>query len=256
MKILKKVVVVICCLVIGVGCTITSWAGELNNIKKYLEELNVIDKDSFRTDEGVYRIEAVPAIMKVFGVRDENVSSHPYFVSPPFADLGSRWVSEISNLEEGYVLNAVGIDMIQGYGGKFYPFNTITADEAVAIMVRFIEQKTIYHDDWHKLEYTHRYAQEAGLFLETDRFYENGNVAVTIEEFETLLYRLTNQPAFWYFNDGQYYDYERSRTYVELLQGDFPEERRMWSTQAAQGIFPGDERYEDYDIEKESKFKD
>lgn len=237
-----------CCLVIGVGGTITSRADEPDNIRKYLEELNVIDKDSFRTDEGVYRIEAVPAIMKVFGVRDENAVP-PFFIAPPFADVGSGGSDEISNLEECYVLCAVGINMIQGYGGDFYPFNKITADEAVAIMARFIEQKTVYHDDWYKLEYTHQYAQEAGLLLKTDRFYENGDIEITKTEFETLLYRLANQSAFWYFDNGQYYDYERSRTYAELLQGDFPEVRRMWSTQAAQGIFPGDERYKDYDIE-------
>ena len=241
MKVLKKVIAVMCCLVIGVGGAKTKWADEPENITKYLEELNVINNDSFRTDEGVYRIEAVPAIMKVFGVREEDAYP-PSFIAPPFSDLAYGGVNEISNIERRYVLRAAGIDMIQGYAGKFYPFDKITADETVAIMARFIEQKTVYHDNWDELEFTHRYAQEVGLFLETDRFYENGDIAVTVEEFETLLYRLANQPVFWYFDDGQYYDPERSKTYADILMGDLPKSGRAWGWQEENGMFPDDEQ--------------
>lgn len=258
MKILKQAIVIICCLVIGVGGTITSWADEPDNIRKYLEELNVINTNSFHDEESVCRIEALPVIMKVFNIHEEDViNAGIFFVAPPFADVDYSMVGErdiankvMSLSDKSYVNVAVGISMIRGYGGDFYPFNKITADETVAIMARFKEHKAVYHDEWYKLESTHQYAQEVGLFLKTDRFYENGSVAVTVEEFETLLYRLINQPAFWYFNDGQYYDFERSKTYADILQGNYPELERKWGRQEEIGVFPDNEQYKEIESEK------
>lgn len=264
MKLLKKVIAVMCCLIIGVGGTITVYSESLDYITGWLEKLNVIYRDSFYSKDSVCRIEALPVIMRAFGLDDESIGKcSPTFISPPFGDItigtnGKRDImnKKISCVDRAYVFAAVGHGWIYN-GAFFHSFDNITADEALAMIVRFKEHKTAIGYGawftigiWGDLKYTHQYAQENGLLQENDRFYENGDIEITADELKLLLYRLMNQPAFWYFNDGQYYDLERSKTYADILNGNYPESGRKWGWQEQEGIFPGDEQYKEIESEK------
>ena len=279
MNVIKKAIAIICCLVVGSGNVITVHAKKQDYITKrleklnittdhvekpdhiteWLEGLNIVYEDSFYRKDGVYRIEALPAIMRAFGLDDEIIlSCPPYYFSSPFADIkvGSNLERDYTNkliswVDRSYVLTAVGYGWIEDTF-EFRSFDNITADEALGIMARFIEHKTTTAAYWPSLgawgedDYTHQYAQEKGLLLKTDRFYENGDVKITTGEFKVLLYRLMNQPAFWYFRERQCYDFERSKTYADIARGNYPESGRYWGTQEEQGIFPDDEQYVEY----------
>ncbi len=217
--------------------TVLIYAEDMEQITEELRYWGLIQSDSFCLDDGVLRCEAIIPILKVFGTTQEiaeQTANNIWFYTPPFYDLKTENNLPLNAPDESkyypYLICGMEAKIIYGYQKSFYPYEKITADEAAAFMIRGIE-----HIDILELETIHERAKKIGLFLETDRFYNNGMITVTKKEFLQLLNRMVYQPAFWYLDSSykdsheeQRCDLERSKRYADILNKDFPDNSINW----------------------------
>lgn len=247
---MKKIIcciLIVCCAVSILTCYAENPAESVAQAKKELEELSIIDTSSFSHENLVYRCEAIVPIMKMIGIPEhlaEIVSCRPH---NPFYDLGDdpflySTLSDGSLIEieptrkqygievdyYGYLLAGYDLFIAQGYKGNFRPYDAITAKEAAAFMMRGIDV-SFYYD----IDVTYENAKQCGLIQKNDRFFEDGDMAVTANEFCILLNRMLYQPCCKCFiskemDSGERYetpwrDEERTKRYIDIVNGDFPE---------------------------------
>ncbi len=247
---MKKIIcyiLIVCCIVSIITCHAENPTDSVAQAKKQLEELNIIDTNSFSHENWIYRCEALVPVMKIIGIPEhlaEIVSNRPH---NPFYDLeddpflyfvlsdGSvinvvptREQYEIKVDYYGYLLAGHEMFIVQGYKGNFRPYDAITAKEATAFMMRGIDGS--FCSD---IDVTYEEAKKCGLVQKKDRFYEDGDVAITENEFCVLLNRMLYQPCCKCFiskemDSGERYetpwrDEERTKRYIDIVNGDFPE---------------------------------
>ena len=249
---MKKIIcciLIVCCAVSILTCYAENPAESVAQAKKELEELSIIDTSSFSHENLVYRCEAIVPIMKMMGITKRLADIASMGLHDPFYDLrddeylyfvlSNGSVIEPTRKQYGIEVNYYGylragheMFIVHGYKGNFRPYDAITAKEAAAFMMRGIDV-SFYYD----IDVTYENAKQCGLVQKTDRFYEDGDIAVTKNEFCVLLNRMLYQPCCICFiskeiEPGKFYetqwrDENRTKRYIDIVNGDFPESEEV-----------------------------
>ncbi len=210
-------------------------------IQQTLQKHDILEEDS-NIKNKVTRSECIEAVMKVLGANKE--ANEDFFQQ----DVEYTIYQDIIDDENfGYIQTSFFMDISCGraktqkwQGEKvrelyFCPDEKVTLKEACAFIVRSLEQysiQDILYDDEVKpssLRKTYKRAKELGIIQSTDSFYSIlGGRKITYEDLSVLLYRMLNQPRYWYieksmsewasFPSWNYKtDEDRSMTYREFL---------------------------------------
>ncbi len=243
---MKKVTIYIllfCCMLSFMPCHAEGPAESVEQAREQLQRLNIINEDSFSQEEIVYRCEAIVPIMKMIGLpEDVAKKGGPAFISPPFVDITmDEWNNEDSPKNQygitvdyyNYVIIGYLMWIVWGYRGNFSPYDAITAKEAATFMMRAIEDLLVLGSLDTEITYTN--AKACGLIQPEDRFYEDGDLALTRDELCILLDRMLYQPCCICYRQteidpGPWYDEARTKRYIDILNGDFPEsgDQSLW----------------------------
>ena len=248
-------ILLFCCMLSFMPCHAEGPAESVEQAREQLQQLNIINEDSFSQEEIVYRCEAIVPIMKVYGLPESYEDGDNLGTClQPFSDVAKdRWNDENSPKNQygikvhyfGYVMAGEVLSIVYGYrNGYFGSYDAITAKEAAAFMMRCIEGLEIYVDGVYKIndniDISYINAKNCGLVQETDRFYEDGDLALTRDELCILLDRMLYQPCCkcyikkevepGIFEESPWVDKERTKRYIDILNGDFPEsgDKSLW----------------------------
>lgn len=203
----------------------------------YNEEVLFEPKDS----NNIIRVDTVTYIMYSIGFdinypsfRESYGSFHPipcdYFhINVPVDQLFHfERNTNFQFVEQGeQLILAIELGVLRGCGKceqhpqdiRTQKFKSTTVNEALAFMVRCLEEKS---DKLLDLDYVMEVAGERGLILETDPFYNDVNKPLSFDEFRTLLSRFMNQKV--YLQADFIGDITRSSedfTYYELLESKY-----------------------------------
>jgi len=168
-----------------------------------LKTLGIIDDNSFKGEYGyITRQECLVSITKAIGMTEE---ANRYFCELNYYRPAFNDVALDVEIGGGYVWGAEGTIALGDGNQHFFPNHTATYKEAVAFMMRCLEQCPP------DLDIMLSRAIEIGLIRETDHFYENMDAYFYKQDFCVLLERLIGQNRFAYFAD--YYLYEGEKYY-------------------------------------------
>ena len=213
---MKKVLVLLLVLgILGAPVCGIRVAGNGEFAPDELKTLGIIDDNSFQGKYGyITRQECLVAIVNAIGMTEE---ANRYFCElayyrPAFDDV-------TSDENRGYVWGAEGTIALGDGNQHFFPNHTATYKEAVAFMMRCLEQCPP------DLDLMLSRAIEIGLIKETDHFYENMDAYFYKQDFCVLLERFIGQSRFAYYAD--YYLYEGKKFYEGSWEYNQDELRSM-----------------------------
>lgn len=189
----------------------------------FLEEKGLISQRLFDSDI-VTRNDCIVSIMKIIGVTESTASGLigiPRY-QPIFDDVHLWRPSDSYYINQGYIYAANIHNIAYGNENRYFlPFRPVTAQEALAFIVRCINNQWV-DDEAASIgkEEIISIAKTKGILLATDRFYNNENIDITPSEFCILLSRLLNQPRYRYFNDkGEcLFGKQNDKPYIDYLK--------------------------------------
>jgi len=214
--------------------------------RETLEQLNIIDANSFEDSETITRFECIVAIMKAIGATEKTIEYRLIIEFGadwwmPFLPPGAyEWDSDDEeklyyyekyyNAEMRYTMNYFELALMTGIvhgkiidGEKcFDGDNIVTTKEALAFITRCLKPTDINNSN---LDETFKRSVDLGIIKESDAFYKNSDNPIKPDELIVLLQRFLPQKRWIYLpeeiEDFDFYfkDKEESMTYLEYLQG-------------------------------------